>query len=187
VLENPLTDSDPSHYSLATPLPSLTPPIVQPSPPLPAPSPPTSRQRPSLRLSKVADRSRVHTGGIVRYRLRLRNVGRCPARNVRICDRLPTGLQYAADGGAQVNGRRACYTVRTLRARDSRTFTVRTRAESVARSRTLCNVATASGRAMGSRTARACIRVLPVNQPCSATAADVGRDPVSRPRAHASC
>jgi uncharacterized repeat protein (TIGR01451 family) len=192
VLETPLQDTDPSHYSFTAP--PAAPPIAQPAPrppaqpqPTPSPVPPAGARRPSLRFSKVADRSRVRTGGIVRYRLRIRNVGRADARTIRLCDRLPSGLQYAADGAAKIRGRRACFTLRTLRAGTSRTFRLTTRAESVARARTVCNVATLSARGVSSRRAGACIRVVPVEDSCPARTARADTPSGPRPRAHASC
>jgi uncharacterized repeat protein (TIGR01451 family) len=185
LLENPLTDRDPANYSFPTPLP---PPLPRSTgqPPPPRPSPQRAR-RPALRLTKVVDRRRVRTGGIVRYRLRVRNVGRGRARRVRLCDRLPSGLQYAADGRARIRGRRACFTVRVLRARRSRTFTLRTRAESVAAARTVCNVAFVSARGVRSRRARACTRVLPIEDECPARTARAQPAPGQRPRARISC
>jgi uncharacterized repeat protein (TIGR01451 family) len=188
-------DTDPANDEAAARI-DITAPMLSPNElpsahasPVPTrtPSPPSGTRRPSLRLSKVADRRRVRTGGIVRYRLRVQNSGRGDAQNMRICDRLPIGLQYVTTGSAHVHDRQACYTLRSLRARSSRTFILRTRAESVARAETLCNTATLTARGLPSRRARACIRVLPGPQGCPALAAQQADAPSDRPRAHASC
>ena len=153
-LEDPLTDSDPSHFiSEAIP------------PPLPPPStgtvPETGAQRPRLVLRKRAGSARVRAGRRVNYQLRVRNTGRGTANRVRVCDRLPRGLVFATTRGAQIKGRRACFTVRTLRPGRSRTFVVRARAESTERAHRICNTAIRSARGVRVRAVRACINVLP--------------------------
>jgi uncharacterized repeat protein (TIGR01451 family) len=161
VLENPLTDGDPSHY-LATAQPPPSPPTT----PLPSP-----QLRPRLRLTKVAQSTRVRAGNVVRFRLRVRNVGRAPARRVRVCDRLPAGLALVSARGARRQGDRACFRIRTLRAGRSRTFVVRARVVITERPRRICNVAARSARGIRSRRTRECIRVLPAvarQRPCPA-------------------
>ena len=96
-LEDPVTDSDPSHFiSEAIP------------PPLPPPStgalPETGAQRPRLVLRKRAGSARVRAGRRVNYQLRVRNTGSGTANRVRVCDRLPRGLVFATTRGAQRQG-----------------------------------------------------------------------------------
>ena len=156
-LEDPLTDSDPSHFiSEAIP------------PPLPPPStgalPDTetgAQPRPRLVLRKRAGSARVRAGRRVNCQLRVRDPGRATANRVRVCDRLPRGLVFATTRGAQIKGRRACFTVRTLRPGRSRTFVVRARAESTERAHRICNTAIRSARGVRVRAVRACINVLP--------------------------
>jgi Domain of unknown function DUF11 len=154
LLEDPVSDSDPSHYFAdAPPLPGPFPPAP---PPRPSPSP-----RPELRLAKLAMRDRVPARELAGFRLRIRNVGDGTARRVRVCDRLPARLALYAAPGAEIDGRRACFTVRSLRPRRSRTFTVRARVRGVDDPRRVCNVATRSARGVRMRRATVCIRVLP--------------------------
>ena len=153
VLENPLTDGDPSHHI------AQIPPLPPPLPPPPTPEPPQAQPR--LDVRKQATRRRVRAGRVVQFRMRVRNTGRAAARRVRLCDRLPAGLVFASAGGAQIQGRRACFAIRRLGARDSRSFVVRARAERTGRRRTVCNVAAGTARGVRVRRARACIRILP--------------------------
>jgi hypothetical protein len=92
--------------------------------------------------------------------------------------------------GARVQNGRACFTVRRLGPDRSRTFTVRVRAISTERARTICNVATRRARGVAVRRARACVRVLPsaAAQECPATGAAARQARIAdRPRAYAAC
>jgi uncharacterized repeat protein (TIGR01451 family) len=83
----------------------------------------------ALRLSKVAGSSSVPAGETLGYRIRVRNPTKGEARNVRVCDRLPSGLAYVSSKPqARRGGRRRCWTIKSLKAGKSRTFriTVRT-------------------------------------------------------------
>jgi uncharacterized repeat protein (TIGR01451 family) len=153
VLENEVSDRDPSHYFTEA---------ITPVFPEPAPEPrPRPRRRPRLVLTKRAEPKRVRAGERVRFRLRIRNVGRGTARRVRVFDRLPSGLVFASVKGARVQGRRACFTMRVLRPRRSRTFVVTVRAMHSERARRICNVAARAAQRVRIRRARACVRVLP--------------------------
>jgi uncharacterized repeat protein (TIGR01451 family) len=112
-------------------------------------------------ISKAAAHSRVRAGTTVRFRLRLRNTGTVTARRVRVCDTLPSGLAYASARGARIKGRQACFTAGTMRARQTRTFSVVTRAMSTSRSRRICNTAARTAQGLRTRRARECVRVLP--------------------------
>jgi uncharacterized repeat protein (TIGR01451 family) len=82
-----------------------------------------------LKLSKVASREVVRGGQTFNYRIRVRNPTKGEARNVKVCDRLPSGLRYVSSKPrAKVNGRRQCWTIKRLKARKSRTFKVTVRA-----------------------------------------------------------
>jgi uncharacterized repeat protein (TIGR01451 family) len=112
-----------------------------------------------LSVTKRAARATVRAGATDRFTIRVR-VSRTAAQRLRVCDRLPDGMVFVSAPGARISGRTACWSVRTLRAGASRTFTVTARAELGARGR-LTNRATA--RATGARAAagRATVRVLP--------------------------
>jgi uncharacterized repeat protein (TIGR01451 family) len=86
-------------------------------------------RRVALRLSKVASQEVVRGGQTFGYRIRVRNPTRGQARNIRVCDRLPSGLRYvSAKPRARVSGRQQCWTIRRLGARKSRTYAVTVRA-----------------------------------------------------------
>ena len=169
VLEDVLTDEDPAHHNGHVPPSPPGPP--PPGPPVPSglqppessrpsPRPERRRLRPRLVLRKTATETRVRSGQVVTFRLRVRNVGRATARRVRACDRLPSGLVLVSARGASLDDGRACFTVRRLRPQRSRTFVVRTRAVRAERDRTICNVAARSAQGVGVRRASACVRVL---------------------------
>ena len=147
-LEDPVSDSDPSHYFASSPFPSPR--------PLPAPA-----ALPAVSITKTVARSRVRAGTTVRFTLRVRNTSTVTAQRVRVCDTLPSGLAFASARGAKIKARQACFTVRTLPARKTRTFTVVTRAGATSRSRRLCNSAVRTAQGLRARRVRACIRVLP--------------------------
>lgn len=106
-----------------------------------------------LRVTKIASSSVVRAGQVFSYRIRVRNVSRGEARNVRVCDRLPSGLVYVSSKPkARLTRGRQCWTIRRLRARASGTYRITVRALSGASGRKV-NRVTASGRDV--RTARA--------------------------------
>ena len=112
VLEDPVSDSDPSHYFGPPPV------FPQPQPPLPQPAPPApggGEVKPIVIVSKRSSHSRVRAGTTVRFTLRVRNAGSVTARSVRVCDRLPSGLAFASARGARIVGRSACFNAGTMR------------------------------------------------------------------------
>jgi uncharacterized repeat protein (TIGR01451 family) len=83
-----------------------------------------------LVLSKVANRSAVDAGDTFGYRIRVRNPTRGEARNVKVCDRLPSGLAYVSSKprARRQGARRHCWTIRRVGARQSRTYAMTVRA-----------------------------------------------------------
>jgi len=120
----------------------------------------------TLRISKVASRSSVQAGERFSYRIRVRNPTKGEARNVRVCDRLPSGLRYVSSKPrARRSGGQRCWTIKRLGARKSKTFRVTVRAARGANGR-LTNRATANSRDARARArARHRIRVLGVATP----------------------
>jgi uncharacterized repeat protein (TIGR01451 family) len=83
----------------------------------------------ALRLSKVAGRSSARAGETIGYRIRVRNPTKGEARDVRVCDRLPSGLAYvSSQPAARGSGRQRCWTIKSLKAGKSRTFRITVRA-----------------------------------------------------------
>ncbi|HEY1275492.1 MAG TPA: hypothetical protein VGF25_11295, partial [Thermoleophilaceae bacterium] len=185
VLENNLSDTDPSHYLAAL----LPPPLPPPLPPAPKPKP-----KPKLVLKKRADRNPARSGKLVRYRLKVTNKGRGTARRVTVCDPLPKGLVLAgASRSGRIHGNRACFKISKLGPHRSRTFTVRAYPTLAEHTRTICNVASRSARGVKVRRTRECIRVLPSTAgacPVRSLARPSRRPdagPADRPRARVSC
>ena len=164
MLEDPVSDSDLSHY--------FGPPPVFPQPPA-APAAPAARPpatgggdvKPIVIVSKRASHSRVRAGTTVRFTLRVRNTGSVTARRVRVCDRLPSGLAFASARGARIVGRSACFTAGTMPARQTRTFVVSARADATSRSRRICNIAVRTASGLSARRVRECVRILPTIEP----------------------
>jgi uncharacterized repeat protein (TIGR01451 family) len=102
------------------------------------------REIPRLTITKAANREVVRGGETFGYRIRVRNPSRGEARNVRVCDRLPSGLRFVGSAPRSTRqGRQRCWTIRTLGAGKSRTFRVTVRAARGAIGRKI-NTATAS-------------------------------------------
>ena len=123
-----------------------------------------------LRVTKTAGRRSARFGQRVRFAIRVRNVGRSAAVNVRVCDRPPRGLTFVRAPGARYQRGRACWTVPVLPRGASRTFHVTARVDRVSGTRRIRNVATASAR--NARQARG-DRVITVRGPRSSRSGGV--------------
>jgi uncharacterized repeat protein (TIGR01451 family) len=98
-----------------------------------------------LKLSKVASRSVVAAGDTLSYRIRVRNPSKGQARNVKVCDRLPSGLRFVSSSPrAKRSGGQRCWTIKRLNAGKSRTFRVTVRTSQGANGRKV-NRATLTG------------------------------------------
>jgi uncharacterized repeat protein (TIGR01451 family) len=89
----------------------------------------TAVDQPTLGLTQRADRKAVRAGGTVTYTLRVRNPSSAAVRHVTVCADLPAGLIHV---GSKSRAKRTkgqyCWTVRSLGAGKSRTFTLTARA-----------------------------------------------------------
>lgn len=121
---------------------------------------------PQLRVRKGASRSRLRAGETVRYTIRVTNPSGLAVRDVRTCDRLPSGLvRVSSRPTAKLTNGRYCWTARTLGPRETATYRITARALSGVSGRKI-NVAQAtspdarSGRATRTiRVTRAPVRV----------------------------
>lgn len=76
------------------------------------PGPPTC----DLPITKQANTRTVHPGGIVRYRLSVRDRGRLAERNLLVCDRIPRKMKFvSASAKLRRVGRRRCLLISRLR------------------------------------------------------------------------
>jgi uncharacterized repeat protein (TIGR01451 family) len=112
-----------------------------------------------IRLTKTALRKTVQAGGTARFRLTVRAIGGA-ARNVRVCDKLPTGLVFVRAPGARYASGQACWTIKLLAAGQHRSFLLTARAELGRRGATV-NHATVTASGLGKRYARASVKVTP--------------------------
>jgi uncharacterized repeat protein (TIGR01451 family) len=88
-----------------------------------------NRVRRALTLTKIASRRTITAGQPVTYRIRVRNPSPQAVRNVRTCDRLPSGLAFVrATPRPRLTRGRYCWTARRLGARRSWTYTLTARA-----------------------------------------------------------
>lgn len=169
-------NADATTIDVAAADPPVVPPVTPPDTPPAAPpillpptfTPPTfappqrraTRARVSVR--KTADRRSVRAGSVIRYRITVRTTGKVTARNLRVCDRPPSGLALiSASGPRTLSNGQACWTIRALASGKARTFRLTARAVSTSRTRTIVNRATVRGANVSSRRASAPVRVRP--------------------------
>ena len=113
-----------------------------------------------LAVRKVGSAARARAGGLVRYRIRVRNIGPDAALDVSVCEQLPGALTYVAAPGARFRRGNACWSVGLLRRGQQRTFTVRVRADLRRGDRRVVNRATVSARNAAPRIAAARLLIL---------------------------
>ena len=131
----------------------------------------------SVRITKRASRTRLRPGGHVVFDIRVASRGPNAARGLRVCDRLPRGLQPVRAPGAKIRGRRVCWPAR--RAADGRRLRYQVMARAtLAGPPVKINRAAVAGRNFAARKASARVRVLRGAYACPA---------VSSPVAHAAC
>jgi uncharacterized repeat protein (TIGR01451 family) len=106
-----------------------------------------------LRLTKIADSASVRAGSTVGYTIRVSNPTVGEAKDVKVCDKLPSGLVYVSSKArAKFTSGQYCWTIKTLGAHQSQSFRITVRALGSA-SGDRVNRATAS--AKGAKTKRA--------------------------------
>jgi uncharacterized repeat protein (TIGR01451 family) len=83
----------------------------------------------AIGLTKTANRKTVRAGQRITYTLRVSNPSKETLRNVRVCDDLPSGLVYVSSKAkAKRTKGQYCWTVKSLAAGKSRSFTMTVRA-----------------------------------------------------------
>jgi uncharacterized repeat protein (TIGR01451 family) len=114
-----------------------------------------------LRLTKVADKSVVRGGGLVGYTIRVSNPTVGEAKDVEVCDRLPSGLVYVSSKAtAKLTKGQYCWHIETLGAHKSRSYRIVLRALGSA-SGDRVNHAAASAPGAKTRRAKDQVHVLP--------------------------
>jgi uncharacterized repeat protein (TIGR01451 family) len=128
-----------------------TPPTV-----VPAGSPDTT-----VTLAKAANIAVVKPGGVVRFSIRWKNTGKVAAKNVVICDKLPSGLTFSSAPGATFKSGKACWTRKSVGVGSELSFGVVAKVDADAGSRSFTNVASATASNAPSKQASAKVRSLP--------------------------
>jgi uncharacterized repeat protein (TIGR01451 family) len=75
---------------------------------------PTSPGKPRLSLKKVGKPASVRAGSAIHYTLRVSNIGKATAHDVKVCDTLPDGVTVTGTGGGKLSGGIVCWMVGTL-------------------------------------------------------------------------
>jgi uncharacterized repeat protein (TIGR01451 family)/fimbrial isopeptide formation D2 family protein len=101
--------------------------------------------RTRVTLRKLVREHVIAPGGRLGYRLIVRNAGARTAEKLRVCDNLPEQTTVLNRGGAHLSGARICFTLATLAAGHTHTFTIVLRADSDAHGQ-IVNHATVTGR-----------------------------------------
>ena len=117
--------------------------------------------RTRVRVTKRATRTTVVAGGVVGYRISVRNRGAAAARSLRVCDRLGAGLAFVTRPGSTLRDGRACWTIRRLARGAERNFRVTAQTLAAGSARRVTNVVSVRGANVAGRTARARVRVAP--------------------------
>jgi uncharacterized repeat protein (TIGR01451 family) len=115
----------------------------------------------TVTLAKTADVAVVKPGGTVRFTIHWKNTGKVAARNVEICDKLPSGMTFSSAAGATFKSGKACWTRKSVGVGSELNFVVVAKVDADAGSQKFTNVATATASNAPSRTANAKVRSLP--------------------------
>jgi uncharacterized repeat protein (TIGR01451 family) len=115
----------------------------------------------TMTLAKSADVSVVKPGGLVHFSISWKNTGKSAAKNVQICDKLPTGMTFSSAAGASFKSGKACWSRSSVAVGDSLKFTVVAKVDADAGASSFTNVATATASNAKSVHASAKVRSLP--------------------------
>jgi uncharacterized repeat protein (TIGR01451 family) len=69
---------------------------------------------PRLTLKKIGKPASVRAGGAIHYTLRVTNVGKATAHDVKVCDTLPSGLTVTQTGGGKLSNGVICWSIGAL-------------------------------------------------------------------------
>jgi uncharacterized repeat protein (TIGR01451 family) len=119
----------------------------------------------SLKLTKTANKHTVGPGQALSFKITVRSLGPEPARAVKVCDRLGSGMTFISVHGASFHGGSPCWKISSLAKGKHRSFVVRVRAPMLAGPRMLTNAASASADGVRSRSVRARVKLVGQPQP----------------------
>jgi uncharacterized repeat protein (TIGR01451 family) len=135
-----------------------TPPVTPPLPAVVKTSTPPSKT--TISLAKRASASTVKAGGTAGFTIVWKNTGKAAARNVVICDDLPSQMTFVSAKGAAFKNGKACWTRKSVAKGATLTFRVVARVNASVNNATLVNVATATASNAKPATAKAPVRAL---------------------------
>jgi uncharacterized repeat protein (TIGR01451 family) len=123
---------------------------------------------PKLKLKKRTGKGEVRPGEVVPYRITVRNIGGAAARNVRVCDKLPSGLKLMrAPRGDRAGNRKVCWEVGALGSGQKRTLRVVAQVKTSMGDGSLTNRATAGGSNTNRTKSKEKVRVETAQDPCA--------------------
>jgi uncharacterized repeat protein (TIGR01451 family) len=109
----------------------------------------------TLRLTQTIDRTTIRAGRTATYSIRVRNPSKRSVRNVRVCDRLPSGMVYVSSTpAAKLTKSGYCWTTKALWAGRSTTYRIIVRALGGASGRKANRVTASSAMANTDRATR---------------------------------
>ena len=88
--------------------------IWKPSAPPGGGTSPSTPGKPRLTLKKIGKPASVRAGGTIHYLLRVANVGKATAHDVKVCDTLPSGLTVTQTGGGKLSNGVVCWSIGAL-------------------------------------------------------------------------
>lgn len=124
------------------------------------PNPPDSGKT-SVSVDQSVSDPTVKAGGKVKIRVKIKNRGKFTAKNVKVCQNLPSGLVLVRAPGAKLSRGRVCWTIPALKKGKTRKLTVTARAANLPRGRRLVVTTTVSGKNIRTRSSRTAIKLLP--------------------------
>jgi uncharacterized repeat protein (TIGR01451 family) len=115
----------------------------------------------TMTISKTASVPVVKPGNSVRFSIRWKNTGKATAKNVVVCDTLPSGMTFASAPGAAFKSGKACWTRKAVGVGKSLAFIVIAKVDADQGAKTFTNVANATASNAKSVRAQAPVRSLP--------------------------
>ena len=119
----------------------------------------------TVAVSATAEPSVLREGTRTTITIRAVTRSRRPARNARVCVRVPAGVTINRPPGARLQGRSLCWRVARLEQGARRAYRLRAVAPNVRRARTVTLGVSVRGAGVRTRRARVSLRILPARAP----------------------
>jgi uncharacterized repeat protein (TIGR01451 family) len=135
-----------------------------PAPPSGGGSSGTVSGKPKLALKKTGKPATVEAGNSLRYTLTVSNVGKATARDLEVCDTLPSGVTVTSTGGGKLADGVVCWTVGNLAKGKKRQFSLVVKVDVTQRSKLKNNAVATSSNAPSARAASSTSVTFPKNR-----------------------